>query len=263
MLRVLEDALIKSATHDMTVRARTPVALYILNQKRAHLRDLERRFGVADPGRGRRHADRRQRPRARARRTRLRRQRRRARPKRATPATARRRPTARNSWSRRTPEAVEEEEATEAEPAADEFEAEAGRGEGEPAAAGEGEPNRPRRRRRRRRGGERGERPAGEGFGAEAPQPTDDGLAAMAEIGGDFAVPTRGEGEAAEDEERAPSARRRRGRRGRRGGGDRERFGAPAPTSDMTPIEGEAEPNLFGEGGPADRRRAGDGAADR
>ena len=46
VLRVLEDALIKSAAHDMTVRARTPVALYILNQKRAHLRDLERRFGV-------------------------------------------------------------------------------------------------------------------------------------------------------------------------------------------------------------------------
>ena len=94
---------------------------------------------------------------------------------------------------------------------------------------------------------ERGERPTGEGFGAEAPQPTDDGLAAMAEIGGDFAVPTRGEGEAAEDEERAPSARRRRGRRGRRGGGDRDRFGAPAPTSAATPVEGEAEPNLFDE----------------
>ena len=46
VLRVLEDALIKSAAHDMTVRARAPVALYILNQKRVHLRDLERRFGV-------------------------------------------------------------------------------------------------------------------------------------------------------------------------------------------------------------------------
>ena len=46
VLRVLEDALIKSSAHDMTVRARTPVALYILNQKRVHLRDLERRFGV-------------------------------------------------------------------------------------------------------------------------------------------------------------------------------------------------------------------------
>ena len=47
VLRVLEDALIKSATHDVVVRTRTAVALYILNQKRANLRDLERRFGVA------------------------------------------------------------------------------------------------------------------------------------------------------------------------------------------------------------------------
>ena len=46
VLRVLEDALIKSSTHDLTVRTRTPVALYILNQKRVNLRDLERRFGV-------------------------------------------------------------------------------------------------------------------------------------------------------------------------------------------------------------------------
>jgi hypothetical protein len=76
----------------------------------------------------------------------------------------------------------------------------------------------------------------------------------MAEIGGDFAVPTRGEGETPEDEERAPSSRRRRGRRGRRGGGDRERFGAPAPTgetapdgSEAAPHEGDAEPSLFDE----------------
>ena len=47
VLRVLEDALIKSPTHDLTVRARTSVALYILNQKRINLRDFERRFGVA------------------------------------------------------------------------------------------------------------------------------------------------------------------------------------------------------------------------
>ena len=46
VLRVLEDALIKSSTHDLIVRTRTPVALYILNQKRLNLRDLERRFGV-------------------------------------------------------------------------------------------------------------------------------------------------------------------------------------------------------------------------
>ena len=46
VLRVLEDALIKNSTYNLTVRTRTPVALYILNQKRVNLRDLERRFGV-------------------------------------------------------------------------------------------------------------------------------------------------------------------------------------------------------------------------
>ena len=47
VLRVLEDALIKSAAHNITVRTRSEVALYILNQKRVNLCDLELRFGVA------------------------------------------------------------------------------------------------------------------------------------------------------------------------------------------------------------------------
>jgi ribonuclease E len=46
VLRVLEDALIKSSAHDVILRTRTVVALYILNQKRVHLQALERRFGV-------------------------------------------------------------------------------------------------------------------------------------------------------------------------------------------------------------------------
>jgi ribonuclease E len=46
VLRVLEDALIKNAAFDMTVRTRSIVALYILNQKRPNLRELEQRFGV-------------------------------------------------------------------------------------------------------------------------------------------------------------------------------------------------------------------------
>jgi len=46
VLRVLEEALVKSAAHDVTLRTRAVVALYILNQKRAHLQELERRFGV-------------------------------------------------------------------------------------------------------------------------------------------------------------------------------------------------------------------------
>ena len=46
MLRSLEEQLLKGATHNLTIRTRTEVALYILNQKRAHLSDLEQRFGV-------------------------------------------------------------------------------------------------------------------------------------------------------------------------------------------------------------------------
>jgi ribonuclease E len=46
ILRALEEALIKSASHDLIVRTRPEVALYVLNQKRAHLSDLEARFAV-------------------------------------------------------------------------------------------------------------------------------------------------------------------------------------------------------------------------
>ena len=46
VLRVLEEALVKSAAHNVILRTRTVVALYVLNQKRAHLQDLEHRFGV-------------------------------------------------------------------------------------------------------------------------------------------------------------------------------------------------------------------------
>ena len=46
VLRVLEDSLIKNAAYNLVVRTRTEVALYILNQKRVHLFQLELRFGV-------------------------------------------------------------------------------------------------------------------------------------------------------------------------------------------------------------------------
>ena len=46
VLRVLEEALVRSAAHDITLRTRAVVALYILNQKRNHLQDQEQRFGV-------------------------------------------------------------------------------------------------------------------------------------------------------------------------------------------------------------------------
>ncbi|BEV44032.1 Rne/Rng family ribonuclease [Afipia carboxidovorans] len=54
LLRSLEEQLMKSGTHNYTVRTRTDVALYVLNHKRGHLRDLEEAFQVtlaviADP----------------------------------------------------------------------------------------------------------------------------------------------------------------------------------------------------------------------
>jgi ribonuclease E len=47
LLRSLEEALIKGATHNLIVRTRSEIAIYVLNHKRAHLRDLEQRFRVA------------------------------------------------------------------------------------------------------------------------------------------------------------------------------------------------------------------------
>src|SRR5262249_20490108 len=46
LLRSLEETLLKGATHNIIVRTRSEIALYLLNQKRAHLRALEERFQV-------------------------------------------------------------------------------------------------------------------------------------------------------------------------------------------------------------------------
>ena len=47
LLRALEEMLIKGATHNLIVRTRSEVALYVLNHKRAHLRALEERFRIS------------------------------------------------------------------------------------------------------------------------------------------------------------------------------------------------------------------------
>ncbi|RED23023.1 RNAse E [Rhodopseudomonas thermotolerans] len=47
LLRGLEEVLMKGATHNLIVRTRTDVALYVLNHKRGHLRDLETGFKVS------------------------------------------------------------------------------------------------------------------------------------------------------------------------------------------------------------------------
>jgi ribonuclease E len=47
VLRLTEEALLRNNTFDLIVKTRSEVALYILNQKRATLIELEQRFGVA------------------------------------------------------------------------------------------------------------------------------------------------------------------------------------------------------------------------
>ncbi|MFI5014066.1 MAG: Rne/Rng family ribonuclease [Hyphomicrobiales bacterium] len=47
VLRHVEDALVKNASRNLIVKTRTDIALYILNQKRRHLRQIEDRFGVS------------------------------------------------------------------------------------------------------------------------------------------------------------------------------------------------------------------------
>ena len=230
VLRALEDALIKTAQYDLTMRARTAVALYILNHKRAHLRELERRFGVqimieADETMAAGVSHQLERGEL-------------ARGVRAEPE-----PTHRPGYGTAPDDEFPVEEAAEAEaeveaedPAEDEPETVEDEDErAEAAETAEAEDPARRRRRRRRR---RGERPPSDPTVADAPQPTDDGLERVAEIGGDFqqAAPETGE------DGRPNGARRRRSRRGRR-----DRFG---PRFDETaPVEageGEAEPTEAG-----------------
>jgi ribonuclease E len=47
ILRAVEESLIRVSTHSLIVKTRTEVALYVLNQKRAHLTALENQFGVS------------------------------------------------------------------------------------------------------------------------------------------------------------------------------------------------------------------------
>ena len=47
LLRSIDEMLLKGATHNLIVRTRTEIALYLLNHKRAHLRSLEERFRIA------------------------------------------------------------------------------------------------------------------------------------------------------------------------------------------------------------------------
>jgi ribonuclease E len=44
VLRTIEETLLRAGTHNLLVRTRSDIAIYVLNHKRAHLRELEERF---------------------------------------------------------------------------------------------------------------------------------------------------------------------------------------------------------------------------
>jgi ribonuclease E len=201
VLRVLEDALIKSSAHDIILRTRTVVALYILNQKRTHLQSLERRFGVAitvsadDSLTGTAyHAL-----------------------ERGEPATGVREPSSAQQPLRAgaLPVDLEEEEVEEldeaeaapeaAEPREERIVARAAPQLGAPSAEDGGD-DLPRSRRRRRRRGRGGGLGGGEAALPGAEQPSDEGLAIVAEIGG---MPAQA-GEASRGSERGGRGGRRR-----------------------------------------------------
>jgi len=220
LLRGIEEVLMKGATHNLVVRTRTDVALYVLNHKRGHLRDLENAFKVtlsvvADPAvsglqsyvidRGEQvHT-------LEAAKALL-----------ATQAAASAPPLAEDSLDEEEPFDAEFESEVETEETEGLTE-EASASEGESEQEGQGQRRRRRRRRRGRGGG-----------GGEARQPRDEHEAVHAEQPGD--APAE-DGDSDEDEgegeeqpsfvrgeqqgsgERRPRRRGRRGGRRRRGGG--------------------------------------------
>ncbi|MFG1346602.1 Rne/Rng family ribonuclease [Xanthobacter autotrophicus DSM 431] len=225
LLRALEEQLLRSQTHNLIARTRTEVALYVLNQKRAHLHELEDRFNVtlaisADESvtghqpfiieKG----------------------------DIAAPPPAAPKPSSVVHPDSILPEEdyLEEEDEEVVEDAEAEAEAEAGEGSGERADEG----GRRRRRRRRRR---RGDREEGREASAEGDEDETSAEGADAEDG-------EGDDEDRSEDERADGERgdedsneRRRRRRGRRGGrrNRREREEGGEATASGDGEEGDEE----------------------
>ena len=251
VLRSLEEALIKSVTNDLIVRTRTGVALYILNQKRAHLADLERRFGLDITILADDHA--------------------------STGGhlfvVEKGEPVSRPAMAPPppvlvTPQTVEPEDEIEDEIDEDEIEAEGEaesdggrRSEGGPRAETDGEGANRRKRRRRRRG--RGRNGEGQAQGA-APLAADNDDAAdrvsyedEGEGGDDADGDDEGDAEGnraprAEGDRQASNDARKRRRRGRRGGRrnrrEGEEGGLPGETRDQRDDGFAADGEFAGEG---------------
>jgi ribonuclease E len=216
LLRAIEETLMKGATHNLIVRTRAEVALYVLNHKRAHLRTLEERFKItitvsADAtvtGQQSYAVDRGEQVHS---------------PEAARALAAQAMPAA--------PATVEEEDELEPieEAAEDETEADTGeaRAEGEEAEAGSEPREGEQRRRRRRRGRGRGRGGEGREDREAAPQQFTHETAAEHDIAhedhdGGSAEEAEGEPSEARDAAHAGNGNgedgRRRRRRGRRGG---------------------------------------------
>jgi ribonuclease E len=204
ILRSIEEALLKSSSHNLILRTRTEVALYILNQKRAHLHELEIRFGVTvtiaaderlsataayqlDRGEPAQRAE--------------------------GPVTGVR--AVAISPAMEVEDEIEEEDLIEG--TVEEVEAEDGetRTEAREEGEGEGEGQRRRRRRRRRRGGRaEGAEDERQAESGEADEESED--AVPAEAAADESV-SEASSEAPREAEDEGGRRRRRGRRGGRG----------------------------------------------
>ncbi|WP_414463521.1 Rne/Rng family ribonuclease [Hyphomicrobium sp. DY-1] len=245
VLRGLEDAITAGATGPLTATTTPPVALYILNSKRAYVTDMEHRHGYSvtvlgsDRVQGANFTIERGGP--------------------AVPVRRVERAAVNMDWGFDGEEEAPTFEGGEIETVShvddgdeDTVARENGRGEGDEAGGRRG-----RRRRRRGRGGrDRGEsrerfssEPRGEddhGFAA-GPQPHDDDEGEQGPVDeGDLdAQPASEEGELGEHGENGangekPARRRRRGRRGGRRGRDRNREGGPMHADDANGVaEGE------------------------
>ena len=217
LVRAIEDTLLRNASHNLILRTRMEVALYVLNQKRSHVRALEDRFGVTITILGEEHL-----PGGQA-----------FLMERGEPALG----PQPGAALRALPVYDEPEDEDIVEETAEDDEVAAG-GEPSPRADREeesGDERGPRKRRRRRRRGGRDREENG-----EVRATSDD--AAPASIGGDedddeaqsaertHADVTSGEADAASDDAKAgeDGQRRRRGRRGgRRNRRDRDEAGFP------------------------------------
>jgi ribonuclease E len=247
LLRSLEETLLKGATHNIIVRTRSEIALYLLNQKRAHLRALEERFQVAiminadasiagqlsylvEKGEQVHSVEQ-------------------ARAIAIQPTTVA--PVTEESEEEPVEEAVDEEEGDDESAGAGEDEEEALQAGGEPVHGenrGEESSGGGRKRRRRRRGrrGGGGDQPVapimvqGAVQGEGRVEPVQD--ATEAEAAHADAAGSNGDDNAPDAETHGDGDRRRR-RRGRRGGrrNRRDRETGVPPSSDGAPMEADAE----------------------